>query len=215
MHDCAGPCDWYSGTAQPLLYDLIHPPDSDYIFPQLSRFEVVLDGFGHAQLFDLATLEMPNAPVFEPYRFSQGALTTWWYNGTHIQAHISSAKGLPLAGTVRDILLFAVDVDMWGNISSFCPSSGRLVCLDHKQDVYVVDFLTPRPRQNHSSQTSLWYTPEILYSDICSLLQYLWRLFLNIPLTALKRNRYGAPGQNLDLFKYLNLLRVTSPLRHW
>lgn len=155
MHDCAGPCDWYSGTAQPLLYDLIHPPDSDYIFPQLSRFEVVLDGFGHAQLFDLATLEMPNAPVFEPYRFSQGALTTWWYNGTHIQAHISSAKGLPLAGTVRDILLFAVDVDMWGNISSFCPSSGRLVCLDHKQDVYVVDFLTPRPRQNHSSQTSL------------------------------------------------------------
>jgi len=152
MRDCAGPCDWYSGTAQPLLYDLIHPPDNDNIFSELSRFEVVLDGFGHAELLSLATMKVPNDPLLEPYRFSQG---TWWYDGTHIQAHISSSKGLPIAETVGDILLFAVDLDWSINISSFCPSSGRLVCLDNEQAVHVVDFLTPRPRQNHRLPTSL------------------------------------------------------------
>lgn len=140
VHDCTGPCDWYSGTAQPLLYDLIHPQDS---VPQLSRFEVVFDEFGHAELLSLATLEMPNDPIFEPYRFSQGTLTTWWHDGTHIRAYISSSKGLPMAKTV---LLFEVDVDWDINISSFCPSSGRLVCLDHEQTIHVIDFLTPRPR---------------------------------------------------------------------
>jgi hypothetical protein len=154
MHDFAGPCNWYSGTAQPLLYDLIHPPDNDYIFSELSRFEVVFDGFGHAELLSLATMEMPNDPAFEPYRFSQGTLTTWWCDGTHIQAHISSSKGHPIAETVGDILLFAVDLDWSINISSFCPSSGRLVCLDNEQTVHVVDFLTS-PRQNQSLPRSV------------------------------------------------------------
>jgi hypothetical protein len=89
---------------------------------------------------------MPNDPIFGPYRFSQGTLTTWSYDGTHIQAHISSIKGLPVAEAVGDILLFAVDVDWYTHILSFCPSSGRMVCLDDDENVHVVDFLTPRPR---------------------------------------------------------------------
>jgi hypothetical protein len=155
VHDCVGPCDWYSGTAQPLLYDLIHPPDNDYIFSELNRFEVVFDGSGHAELLSLATMEMLNDPVLEPYIFSQGTLTTWWYDGTHIQAHMSSSKGLPITETVGDILMFAPDFDRSITISSFCPSSGRLVCLDNEQTVHVVDFLTSRPRQNQSLPRSL------------------------------------------------------------
>jgi len=156
LHDCAGPCDWYSGTKQPLLYDLIHPrPDDEYTPSQLTRFEVTLDTSGHADLLALETLDIPDETLFEPHRFSQGTLTTWWYDGGHIRGQITSSKEFPMAETVADVCLFEVDMDVYLNLSSFCPSSGRLVFLDFEQDVHIVDFLTPRRRQDRSLLSSI------------------------------------------------------------
>lgn len=146
LYDCVGPCDWYSGTNQPLIRDLIHPPDGDYNYSQLIRFEVIFDGFRDTEILALRTLPMPNFPVFYPYRCSQDTLTTWWYDGTYISAQISSIKGLPMPDKVANILLFATDVESGIKFSSFCPSSGRLVCLDDEQNIHVIDFLTPTPR---------------------------------------------------------------------
>ncbi|KIM37049.1 hypothetical protein M413DRAFT_448764 [Hebeloma cylindrosporum] len=155
FHDCAGPCDWYSGTAQPLLYDLIIPQDDDIGSAKLTRFEVILDGSGNAELRSLATLGITDDMIYEPYRISQGTLTAWWHDGAHIRGRVSSTRGTPMAHTVEDIILFNAVMDISFNSSSFCPSSGRLVCLDHEGNVQVIDFLTPRSRQNETSSTSL------------------------------------------------------------
>ena len=148
LHDCTGPCDWYSGTNQPLL--LIHSTDGEDTASQFTRFEVTLGASVHADLLTLEMLGIPDETIFEPYRFSQGTLTTWWYDDGHMQGQITSTKEFPMAEKVANVYLFEVDMDLYLNISSFCPSSGRLVCLDFKQDVHIVDFLTPGHRPDRS-----------------------------------------------------------------
>ena len=48
-----------------------------------------------------------------------------------------------MAEKVANVYLFEVDMDVYLNLSSFCPSSGGLVFLDYNQGVHIVDFLTP------------------------------------------------------------------------
>ncbi|KAJ3514977.1 hypothetical protein NLJ89_g2055 [Agrocybe chaxingu] len=90
---CEGPCDWYSGLPQPLLFDI-----ADTSFPDtIARYKILLDDdLTKAELVRLSTTYFPLGDgVFEPYRFCEGTLVAWWSNNGDRVRGIRTSSSTP------------------------------------------------------------------------------------------------------------------------
>ncbi|CAA7261169.1 unnamed protein product [Cyclocybe aegerita] len=122
---CEGPCDWYSGLAQPLLFDIV-----DTSFPDtIARYKILLDDdLTKVELVRLSTTYFPLGDgVFEPYRFCEGTLVAWWSNNRDRVRGIRTSSSTPGEATdptfvSKTYTLCPTDQQMIAD-SSFCPIS--------------------------------------------------------------------------------------------
>jgi hypothetical protein len=137
--ECAGLCEWYSGSSQPLWFDFIE--GGRFVF---HRFQINIDD-----------LDLPTIPLSSEYSF-------------RIRQHSSmSTNPYRVCGDDVSILTFGVDgIAIHAGSSSpddshdvfflsrgptgckhrqisFCPISGRLCCIDRRK-IKITDYL-PSP----------------------------------------------------------------------
>lgn len=128
----AGPCDWYSGTGLPLVYDVVVPTDSTNA--KLYRCEVQttsdLQWSGldeYAPLKITSTHEAPNN--MDPYRFCLDTLVARWFDRSMGAARLFTAESRPL-DTGPPIPVHTAVLTSTRAVSSFCPASGRFVYIE-------------------------------------------------------------------------------------
>ncbi|KAF8802291.1 hypothetical protein BYT27DRAFT_7173508 [Phlegmacium glaucopus] len=137
-HFLQAPCDWYSGSPQPLYYDLIENQDRDDDPLKISRFEVVINSqTSGATLNLLRTFEITwddGTQFSEVTRICQDQNVTICIDDDHtgfIGSHVSDIydhQQLPLLVTP----LFFHPLRNLGTLNnvSFCPVAGRVVCCE-------------------------------------------------------------------------------------
>ncbi|KDR79805.1 hypothetical protein GALMADRAFT_208115 [Galerina marginata CBS 339.88] len=155
---CEGPCDWYSGSPQPHIYDLIEVDGID--FPIKSRrYEVVLGGhLKSAELAERWTFAISRSAdlKFESGFFCENTLVSWWFDSASqlVKVHTGStfAAGREAASRkviVDETLTLLQTHDIWKGCVGLCPVSARFLYLDTEKGIRVLDYL-PSP----NSQTS-------------------------------------------------------------
>lgn len=163
VSDCRGPCDWYSGSPQPLLFDFLYD-DS-----RIQRFEVEHknENFNDSVVTTLG-IYPDRYHAFESCRFCNDSLVSWWVRAGTSEAHVatlpSTADSHPPDPINSTIPLF---VCLENNFTcSLCPFSGRfaydLDCVNLK----VVDYFSESLpivrffffRKNHPTNISLLTT---------------------------------------------------------
>ena len=152
-HACYdGPCDWYSGTHQRLIYDVSWPDKPN----SFHRYEVVVDeDMTEGTLVLLSIVSIPDRTRFQtgPSRFHNDGLVSWWFeqtsDGSYANAHFHL---LPVNNhsteTIASDIIGLHTSDILSNMtSSFCGLSGRFALLDEDRNIYLFDFLSSPPSE--------------------------------------------------------------------
>jgi hypothetical protein len=138
---CAGLCDWYTGSSQPLWFDFFSDgPSESQVF---HRFKINIDDL------DLPTIPLRSEGSFSilqrpsmtisPYRIcgNDVSIFTWGINGAVLHAGSSLPDDIhrtfflshgQMTGTERRQI-------------SFCPISGRL-CFISRRDIRIIYYST-------------------------------------------------------------------------
>ncbi|KAF8899792.1 hypothetical protein CPB84DRAFT_1779995 [Gymnopilus junonius] len=142
---CKGLCDWYTGSPQPLWYDLLNTSNGySYHF---DRFEADVSDLQSLDIpiKSLPSFQLPNTGIYGafilPYRACGQSIIVPWGNTRGMRCHIGSTT----PGDTRDhnVTLRLVD-RISPRCVSFCPVSGRLVYISPFEDqIEVVDYLWP------------------------------------------------------------------------
>jgi len=138
--DSRGPCDWYSGSAQPLLIDVSFGRE-------LQRLKVshINEDWSTSAIVDLGTHPDGTYRIFESCRFCNDALVSWCTFCGIIDAHVSrlpSATLNPIPEPAkpmytRDVFKHGGDIP-----STLCPFSGRFANIDDTHKLKIMDYLS-------------------------------------------------------------------------
>jgi hypothetical protein len=140
-----GPCDWYSGSTQPLLIDLSY--DSGLQRLQVSHVNeewnnsVIVDTVGTYPDITVDT----SYRMFECSRFCNDTLVFWCTFCGIIDAHVSRLPSSTLSPILEPVKpMYTRDVfKQGGNIpSTLCPFSGRFANIDDTHKLKIMDFLS-------------------------------------------------------------------------
>ena len=143
VYDCRGPCDWYSGSSQPLLFDFSYGAE-------FQRFEVVHknEDFNDSAVKTLGRYRESSDNTVESSRFCNDSLVGWWIGKGDPMAHVASlpyaTQSHPSNSIDSDIRLFKW-LDKCRPMfypSSLCPFSGRFACSYFWDRVRVVDYFS-------------------------------------------------------------------------
>lgn len=143
---CGGLCDWYTGSRQPLMFDMWEKsPGTGYF--EFTRFHVDthhLQSSLEVTSTAPAQLTLRNAdsrPSCAAYRACGDDTVVAWSDNENIFCHtggLASHSGVNSVTTLLDIK------DVGGREFSLCPISGRLCYVNPETcDVRVVDFFPP------------------------------------------------------------------------
>jgi len=147
--DCAGLCDWYTGSPQPLLFDILEKiPGTGYF--DFSRFHLDLQrSRSRLELTSKApeqlTLGNPDSqPCLAAYRVcGADALVVAWSDFENIFCHTGGLSSDSPINTVTTLLNVK---EVGSREFSLCPIAGRLCYVDPETSgVQVVDFF-PSPQ---------------------------------------------------------------------
>ncbi|KAH9478212.1 hypothetical protein JR316_0008665 [Psilocybe cubensis] len=154
---CEGPCDWYSGTTQPFLYDLVNW-DSDSETITMRRYEVSLaQDLKSSELIERQafTFHGPDEPdiLFQPSAFNDNSLVTIFFDFTcdSIKLHTGSFSGpsspnkdgkLPDPEASETITLVKGEHITKGYAMAFCPISARFLYLDSEKNICIIDYIS-------------------------------------------------------------------------
>jgi len=126
VSDCRGPCDWYSGSPQPLLFDY------SYDDTRIQSFEVVHKNENFNDSVVTALDIYRNCyPDFESCRFCNDTLVSWWVQNGYPEAHIASLPSSTADSHPPNPINSAVPLFDWLEgykpmfTCSLCPFSGR------------------------------------------------------------------------------------------
>jgi len=139
------PCNWYSGSTEPLLVDLSYGSGSQRLQVSYVNEEwnnsVIIDTVGtHSDITVDTYFRM-----FESCRFCNDTLVFWCTFGGIIDAHVSSLPSATLSPILERVkLMYTRDVSKHGgNIpSTLCPFSGRFANIDDTHNLKIMDFLS-------------------------------------------------------------------------
>jgi hypothetical protein len=151
---CSGLCDWYTGSPQPLMFDLQERTWTPLYF-ELFRFEVSLQSPLQAEDQLLFT---PNSPIRLPrttprppymllYRNLGKNLVVGWSDGDNVFCHAGPmvSDSLPVVTTLLNLR------ERGMRLLSFCPISGKLCYFDPAtQELKVLHYFTS-PRAGPTS----------------------------------------------------------------
>lgn len=153
---CGGLCDWYTGSHQPLMFDMWEK------FPGAGHFEFtrfIVDTHhpqGCLRVTSTApvqlTLRNPDSrPSCTAYRACGDDTVVAWSDHDNIFCHTGGLA--PHSGT--DLVTTLLDIkDIVSREFSLCPISGRLCYVDPETcDVRVLDFFPPPPSSPKGSVT--------------------------------------------------------------
>lgn len=145
-HFLQAPCGWYSGTPQPLYYDMI---DSAVDHPRLNRFEVTINSrISDATLNLLGKYDVPSDEPAEVIRICQDKNVAICIDDSTgcIESHVTDIydEQLPSFSVTSVTPLFYRPVRNPGfsNVS-FCPVVGRIVCCEPDEwldGIVILDF---------------------------------------------------------------------------
>ncbi len=137
-----GPCDWYSGSTQPLIIELSYGNE-------LQRLQVshVNEDWNNSVIVDTART-YPNITVdtysrmFECCRFCNDTLVFWCTFCGIIEAHVSSLPSATLSPILQPVKSMYTR-EHGGDIpSTLCPFSGRFANIDDTHKLKIMDFLS-------------------------------------------------------------------------
>ena len=142
---CKGLCDWYTGSPQPLWYDLLHTSDEGYLH-HFDRFEADISDLQNlnATIKRLPSFELPQVgyvvdSFIMPYRACGQNIVVAWRSRQGVHCHIgSSSSTCPRRGDVTLRLTKSAE----SSSISFCPVSGRLAYIK-ATGIEVIDYLWP------------------------------------------------------------------------
>jgi len=147
--DCGGLCDWYTGSPQPLLFDMLEKiPGTAYF--DFSRFHLDLQPSGsHLELTSKApaqlSLRNPDSlPCFPAYRVcGADTFVVAWSNNENIFCHTG---GLSSDSPINAITTLLNVKEVENRKLCLCPIAGRLCYVDPEtSNVQVVDFFPSPP----------------------------------------------------------------------
>lgn len=142
---CGGLCDWYTGSRQPLMFDMWEKsPGTGYF--EFTRVHVDTQHPPKVTSTAPAQLTLRNAdsrPSCTAYRACGDNTVVAWNDSDNILCHtggLAPHSKVNLVTTLLDIK------DVVSREFSLCPISGRLCYVDPETcDVRVVDFFPPPP----------------------------------------------------------------------
>ncbi|KAF8970145.1 hypothetical protein BDZ97DRAFT_127933 [Flammula alnicola] len=141
--ECSGICDWYTGSPQPLWFDITAKELSTFNF---TRFKIDIPDI-HLPMVLITSISFFHIPYYRhthwtPYRVCGEDISFLWCNSTAIFLHTGGTSSLE-AVNCKALLRKAEHIDQ--RQASFCPVSGRLCyisCATDEVKVNVVDYLS-------------------------------------------------------------------------
>ncbi|CAA7268423.1 unnamed protein product [Cyclocybe aegerita] len=143
---CNGLSDWYTGSQQPLWFDVVLPSVLPSSHPTFQRFEVTSSHTKESPqaLVHLSTFSIGSYQYVLPCRVSGSDLSFVWLDSTHVRWQVGPSLR-DKTGYSVSLLNLAIDSDDFLNVS-FCPIAGRLCYASsagNARYIHVIDYLSP------------------------------------------------------------------------